>query len=365
MASCSYCKDGRKEPLKSCACKKVSYCSKECQAKDWKVHKPSCPPYIIKESPGKGRGLFATRKIKEGQVILEEYPLLTISDGVSTTEFQDKYYPNIDEETKAKILQMYDPAENFKKLDTETVKKLVSTDPLMMWLYEAKTDEVSKILRIFNGNSMLICGEPDLYSNTSELGLYHNIFRINHSCVPNATICWVMGDFQRKQVRALMTIEKGEEILISYRDNEKFRSRQLRRQELLETEAFLCECSECTLEGEDLVENERMRAEVMETEVEMGQLARSRGSEPISRSGLKKVMKLTQRKVKLIQKLNLRAEFVATMVIFYRFALVARRMDITSENDPDVYKQEALKYAKLFGDNYIHLYNKQTFGLGQ
>ena len=77
MGSCNYCKIDTKEQLKSCVCKKVSYCSKECQAKDWKTHKPSCPPFIIRESPGKGRGLFATRKIKEGQVILEEYPLLT------------------------------------------------------------------------------------------------------------------------------------------------------------------------------------------------------------------------------------------------------------------------------------------------
>ena len=75
MGLCDFCKVESKEKLKTCVCKKASYCSRECQAQDWKNHKPSCPPFIIRESPGKGRGLFATRKIKEGQVILDEYPL--------------------------------------------------------------------------------------------------------------------------------------------------------------------------------------------------------------------------------------------------------------------------------------------------
>ena len=81
MASCNFCKvDPKgKEKLKSCVCGKVSYCSKDCQVKDWKVHKPSCPPYVMRESPGKGRGFFATRKIKEGQLILEEYSLLVLT----------------------------------------------------------------------------------------------------------------------------------------------------------------------------------------------------------------------------------------------------------------------------------------------
>ena len=76
MASCNFCKANPEDQLKNCVCGKASYCSKDCQAKDWKTHKPSCPPFIIRESPGKGRGLFATRKIKEGQIILDEYSIL-------------------------------------------------------------------------------------------------------------------------------------------------------------------------------------------------------------------------------------------------------------------------------------------------
>ena len=84
MGSCNFCKIEPKEEnvtLKTCVCGRVSYCSKECQA-----HKPSCPRFILRESPSKGRGLFATRKIKEGQVILEEYPLLTFRDRLNLNE---------------------------------------------------------------------------------------------------------------------------------------------------------------------------------------------------------------------------------------------------------------------------------------
>ena len=360
MGSCDFCKVEPEEPLKSCVCRKVSYCSKECQAKDWKTHKPSCPPYIIRESPGKGRGLFATRKIKEGQVILEEYPLLVLRKGIGLSEFQGIHYPNLDEETKAKILELFDSAEDIKKLDTETVEKMIRKDPNVKSWKEARDDEMSKILRIFMSNGMMICEEEDVYRNTTEVGLYEKISLLNHGCVPNATTSWVMGDFQRKQVRAVMVIEKDEEILINYLGRSEFRysSREFRRQELLEGGFFHCECSECSLQGEDLEENERMREEIREKGEEIEQLMRREGSEPVPRRNMKKVMKLAQRRVKLIQKLNIRAGIAAEMINFYALAVLARMMDISCENEPEIYKQEAFKYAEMFGDCGIHFYNR-------
>ena len=363
MALCNFCKIKPKEQLKSCVCKKVSYCSKDCQAKDWKVHKPSCPPFIVRESPGKGRGLFATRKIMEGQLILEEYPFLTLYGEMNLTEFQTIFYPQIDEETKAKILQLYDPADNFKKLDNETVEKLVSKDPLMMFYKEAETDEVSKIFRIITGNFTKICGDKDLYSDTTEMGLDNTFSLINHSCVPTATSSWVMGDFKRRQLRAMMVIEKDLEITISYFNAEEFGygSRESRRQKLLEICGFPCECSECSLEGEDLEENDAMRAEIREKMAEIKKLLSPERSDPvpIPRKSVQKVMNFHERRVKLIRELNLRAGFVPEMIDSYNLAVVvARRLDVTTVNDPDIYKQEALKYARMFGDNYIYLCNK-------
>ena len=52
-----------------------------------------------------------------------------------------------------------------------------------------------------------------------------------------------------------MVIEKDEEILISYRGDKNeflYGSREFRRQKLLRTDGFLCECSECSLEGSQI-----------------------------------------------------------------------------------------------------------------
>ena len=364
MASCNYCKVSPQEPLKRCVCGKVSYCSKECQAKDWKIHKPSCPPYTIREVPGKGRGLFATRKIKEGQIILEEYPFISLRNGdiVSFNEFKMNHYPNIDESTKAKILEIRDPAENLKMMDPETVEKLVREDPVIKSWREAKSDEISKIYRIVSANSHRFCEDPNLYSNITEIGLYNYIALINHGCVANASWTWVMGDFKRHQVRALMTIEKDQEILTSYWNTAGFlySSRESRQQLLLEICGFLCSCSECSLEGEGEAqeENERIRAEIRETAGEMKQLMRCEGSASVPRRDVKKAMKLAQKKTKLVQKLNMRAMFVDEMIGFYHFAVNAKSMGISCPNDPDIFKQEALKYAKMFGDAYIYTCNK-------
>ena len=122
MPACDFCKVDSKTRLKRCICKKASYCSKECQINDWRNHKHSCPPFTIRDFPGKGRGLFATRRIKEGQIILEEYPLFAYNRGMTYYEFKTIHYPNMDEDTRSKILQLFDPAENFKKLDRNTAK---------------------------------------------------------------------------------------------------------------------------------------------------------------------------------------------------------------------------------------------------
>ena len=332
MGSCHFCKKNPKEQLKSCVCRKVSYCSKDCQAKDWKAHKPSCPPFVIKESPGKGRGLFATRKIKEGQIILEEYPLFRLTEAMfpmSLDAFETNHFPNMDEDTRAKILKLKDLAENMKNLDRKTARELVRKDPDLLLYKDAKSGQMNKIFRIIHGTSISICDFPALYSD-KEYGLYNNISLINHSCVANAIWSWVMNDFTKQQVRAIMTIEKGEEITVCYRTMTEFTyaSRQSRQQQLLEYGAFRCQCSQCSLQGEELEENERIRTELREKEDEIMKLMfnqhlqASEGSD--GRRDLKKAMKLSQRRTKLLQKLDLRAGFMYVMMQSYRLLLRPR-----------------------------------------
>ena len=81
---------------------------------------------------------------------------------------------------------------------------------------------------------------------------------------------------------------------------------------------------------------------------------------PEMRKRHEKVMKLAQQRLFMIKKLNLRARFYGEMIWFYKLAILAGHLDIRTSSNPDTYKQEAWKYAEMFGDNYIHDYN-QTF----
>ena len=352
MASCSYCKVNSDKLERCSSCKAVSYCSKECQAKDWRNHRPSCRPYTIRNVPGKGRGLFATRKIIPGKIILEERPLLTLDKG-DQFSFMSSHYPNIDVVTKAKILKLFDPAENLKTLDADKVdlNQLIRKNPtLLMWI-ESTDDEAEKILRIYTGNSINICNVPYLY-NPSESGLYNKISQINHSCNPNAIWTWVRGDFKRKQVRAMKTIQKDEEIVVNYRDFVKFNfgSREYRQEELLQTFAFSCTCSECSLEGEALLENERIRAEIRDKEANIRKYS--------SPQALKIAVGLCQELVKLVKELDLRLEFVNQLLNTYEGAKCATMMGgFRGVPDPNIFKNEALKYCQLFGDSDINHFN--------
>ena len=71
---------------------------------------------------------------------------------------------------------------------------------------------------------------------------------------------------------------------------------------------------------------------------------------------MKKAMKLSQKRMNLIQSLNIRALFVNEMLEFYVAATSAKLMGITVP-DPVIFKDEARKYAKMFGDCFIHDYN--------
>jgi len=63
---------------KCTGCKEVYYCNRDCQKKNWKVHKPICKalPYKICNSPELGNYLVARRKIQKGEVIINEPPLV-------------------------------------------------------------------------------------------------------------------------------------------------------------------------------------------------------------------------------------------------------------------------------------------------
>ena len=147
-------------------------------------------------------------------------------------------------------------------------------------------------------------------------------------------------------MRALKTIEKDEEINIIYNadDEVHYSTRDLRREKLLERMAFLCQCSECSLEGRALEENERIRVEIREKYAELENLLSRGGGNPGNRPIVMAVERL-----ELVKKLDYRMEFVRELLQVYKLAVESKMLGIPAP-DPNIFKREALDYAKKQGD---------------
>jgi tetratricopeptide (TPR) repeat protein len=80
-------------------------------------------------------------------------------------------------------------------------------------------------------------------------GLFELACKMNHSCRPNCV--WITTqDGTCKEVRAIAPIEVGEELTVDYVGN-VLDSTPQRREDLLATKGFVCECDRCAAEHDD------------------------------------------------------------------------------------------------------------------
>lgn len=80
-------------------------------------------------------------------------------------------------------------------------------------------------------------------------GLFEKACKMSHSCKPNCV--WMTSqDGKEKLIRAITTIEKGEELTVDY-VGQSLSSVPERREELLESKGFLCNCDRCAAKSDD------------------------------------------------------------------------------------------------------------------
>ena len=297
-----------------------------------------------------------------------------------------EYVDTLGKETKGKILQFHDPVENIAQLeavkvnedvqesrDKRTLLKIIN-QTLLYQRIGLKDPDVCKIYRIFHGNGINVCDDSSLYSKSGEeKGLYSEISLINHSCNPNALQTWVMDDFKRKEVRALKVINVHEEILINYApasDMFNFGSREFRRRHLLENFAFLCSCSECSMTGESLLENERARSEIREKNSKIDKLVEKAGKRnhyldffrmPIDQKSMKtakKFVKINKDILDLVKQLDIQLEIPTALMCCFDANQCAEISDLNEVVDSDHYRREALEYCEKFGASHVNFYNR-------
>merc|ERR1711971_418326 len=89
-------------------------------------------------------------------------------------------------------------------------------------------------------------------SGEEHVGLFSFSRRLSHACAPNA--CWYSKDPSgTRVVRSLTKIPKGVEVCISYlSDMDLLRPAQQRLAELQSSFEFVCTCSRCCSEQDDM-----------------------------------------------------------------------------------------------------------------
>jgi len=228
-------------------CVKVYYCGKQCQRKDRKQHENECfPAEIVLISSVKGRGLVATKDIKQGQQILIDTSVLTFDNtNLSMTCW----------------IEIRELADNLSAKEKELFYSL-KPKPRNKFDFDEKR---MLALRIYLNNSIDL-GDSSKDSK-SRAGIFLKLSMLNHSCCPNSRWSALKENKEAKELRALKDISKGEEITVSYigsgsKECMEFPSKIERNRVLAIGWCFQCNCPVCDLEGERFEKNEGIRGEL-------------------------------------------------------------------------------------------------------
>ncbi|PBK92473.1 SET domain-containing protein [Armillaria gallica] len=187
--------------------------------------------YVISSAPGKGLGMFAARKIKMGDLIADERPLMVVPlapVGLAAP-------PILQGMTKEEVNQaILDHSEGimrpiFERMHEENQKEFMElhnshlhdgSGPTLgvirtngYGLGDELKDETKNVALV----SKLSTDEKLKNTIGKYTSVYNTLSRVNHSCSPNALRKFYMSSFSM-QLRAARDIEEGEEIFTAYTD---------------------------------------------------------------------------------------------------------------------------------------------------
>jgi hypothetical protein len=173
----------------------------------------------VKESAGKGLGVFATADIPCGTRVLAEEPLLKVDEENGSTKDILLAFEKLSVSQKESYLQLREFAGAAFKCSAEAE---IGRD------WEAMSPLERKILAIWAANA---------FGHVFLLGS-----RFNHSCIPNIHFAY-NPDLGKETFHAVRNITAGEELTITYIDGIN-RTKGQRLAELDKRE-FVCDCPAC------------------------------------------------------------------------------------------------------------------------
>ncbi|KAI0965166.1 hypothetical protein F4678DRAFT_453665, partial [Xylaria arbuscula] len=185
------------------------------------------------EIPGKGRGLVAKCNIKSGTRILCEKPVFTLHN---------------------------EPPGPLHRAAASKLSSLAKEEQRQFLSLHNNFPDQYAFAGIVKTNA-LPCG-PGARTG----GVYLQISRINHSCLPNCSNSW-NDETNCETIHAIKDILAGEELTISYDLGDTASLRQARLQSNF---GFNCQCELCTLPPEELQTSDRRRRQIQQLDQKIG-----------------------------------------------------------------------------------------------
>jgi len=180
-----------------------------------RINRYENPPFYQHEFPGKGRGLVANKTLQRGDEIFASTPIL-ITD-------PDLY--DLPESERLALLH--------RGIDT-----LPKSTQSLFWELMGHTPDADAIDDRITTNNFEVA-----IDGISQSALFPEIAMLNHDCRPNAAYFFDEKTLTH-YVHAIRPIYPGEEITITYINNELPRARRMRGLE--KNWGFKCSCSTCT-----------------------------------------------------------------------------------------------------------------------
>ncbi|KAK2037417.1 tetratricopeptide [Colletotrichum somersetense] len=206
----------------------------------------------IKDSVGRGRGLFATRNIPPGELVICEkaFCIENQSSTAITYDVRDKRIRVSPIGLTMSITQklLDNPSQITKVMDLYGDYQGDQSSRQVSRTADGPVVDSFRVHDIMSRNAFGgLCSQinRDVTTNEATTGLWIWTAYINHSCIAN-TEKEHIGDLMI--LRAARPITAGEEIFISYSDSSDFDERQ---QALMTTWGFECDCALCTAERAD------------------------------------------------------------------------------------------------------------------
>ncbi|EGX90126.1 TPR domain protein [Cordyceps militaris CM01] len=211
----------------------------------------------VRDSPGAGRGLFATRDFKAGELIMCEKSFCTVSSldkpctavTALTVDLDDdcaiRVFPaGLHRAVVQKLLDNPSQAPAVLGLDSGPYKGLGDTGAVST--AEGPVVDAFQVHHIVQRNAFGLGPQsPDEDVSNATTGLWVRASYVNHACVANAVKDFA-GDLM--VFRAARHIRAGEEIFHAYDENADYDARQAA---LRKTWGFACTCALCAAEAHD------------------------------------------------------------------------------------------------------------------